>query len=337
MIVIIIKYDNDKPDIRLGIGSINAMRDYIYYLRSKGINLSYNDIVFREEEYNLFFSWFSKKIDPFKLMDYNDGNYSITLDQDYYLKDIKINDTGNYYEMDGHEYENLFKKYIKDDLPYLLGDLDFDSESGMFCVYCHNEQLAQELVYNLAKLYKDSNRMQQYADKLQSFQIEEANDEIMKLLSFNRFMLPEDVLTYQILLEYSKVFAVKPKFITADEINVVRDFAREYLNKHHKMPSEMDKDIRGFIKKRILIDTRYSEYEKIKNQLINDIRDEFDSYGEFSIYGYLNDNRLEYIVKDDNNVSYRYDEDNRQLVPLKTLKMKVGFIEKVDLSIKMFI
>ena len=72
-------------------------------------------------------------------------NYSVTLDQMYYYKDLSF---------DGYSYEELFKLYIEDNLSHLSNDIQYDSENGMVCLYTKEEETAEELAYELSKVYK---------------------------------------------------------------------------------------------------------------------------------------------------------------------------------------
>lgn len=118
-----------------------------------------NDVLYKEEEYKLFDKWFQEQLSPFHIMKF-DGYVSVTLSQEQYwydwVKEIKTDD--NYYG-DGHCYEELFKDYLEKYFSNLTDTLEYDSENGMFCVYCKDMRIADKIAYELSKLYKNEDKM----------------------------------------------------------------------------------------------------------------------------------------------------------------------------------
>ena len=146
----------------IGNGRVNAIEDYIKYCKDKNNkDILYSDIVYKEKEYKLFDKWFNKQIKPFDVDHFDDDcPYSVTLYQNDYWYDwveekkIKQNKYG-----DGHCYNDAFNYYLGSNKPDLNNRLQYDSENGMFCVYCRNMQDAEEVAYELSKLYKNEEKM----------------------------------------------------------------------------------------------------------------------------------------------------------------------------------
>lgn len=143
----------------IGTGRVKAMTDYIEYCKKKRIKVNYSDIVSNNRDYKQFSKWFSKAIKPFDIMKHSDNDFSITLDEDDFNYDWlgEVRSQSEY--GDGYDYEEVFKLHIDRELPYLNSSLKYDSESGMFCVYCNNVEKTEELVYELSCLYKDEKKM----------------------------------------------------------------------------------------------------------------------------------------------------------------------------------
>lgn len=143
----------------IGVGRIRAIDKYIQHCSKNGKEILYSDIIYKEKEYELFDKWFQEEIEPFEITDL-DSCYSVTLWQDFFdydwveEKKIKPNKYG-----DGHCYNDLFEEYLDKNFPDLNKKLKYDSENGMFCVYCKDVKTAEEVIYELAKLYKDEDKM----------------------------------------------------------------------------------------------------------------------------------------------------------------------------------
>lgn len=119
-----------------------------------------DDVLYRDREWKKFDKWFMNYIKPFHIMKHDKNNFSVFLDQNDYhydwLQEKKIEP--NYYG-DGHCYNDLFKDYLNTNYTDLNNRLNYDSENGMFCVYCKNKQDAEKVCFELSKLYKDENKM----------------------------------------------------------------------------------------------------------------------------------------------------------------------------------
>lgn len=145
----------------IGAGRTRAIEEYIKYSTEKGHPVLYSDVVYKNEEYELFDKWFEKAIQPFLISNYDEvSKYSVTLDQDDYwydwLQEIKTKD--NRYG-DGHCYEEIFNSYLESKFHQLNQKLNYDSENGMFCVYCEDIKDAEEVAYELSCLYKNESKM----------------------------------------------------------------------------------------------------------------------------------------------------------------------------------
>lgn len=137
------------------------MDDYINYSTNNNHPVLYSDIVYKKEEYELFSKWFENEIKPFKIFNYDDDSMiSVILNQEDYwydwVKELKIKP--NQYG-DGHCYNDAFNDYLDLNFKELNKRLEYDSENGMFCVYCESIQDAEEVAYELSTLYKDENKM----------------------------------------------------------------------------------------------------------------------------------------------------------------------------------
>lgn len=145
----------------IGKGKNKAINDYIKYCTENNRSVLYSDVVYKPEEYKLFEQWFNKFIEPFDLFQYDEkSDISINLDYENYwydwLEEKKL-EHGRY--GDGHCYNDIFEEYLEKNFTDLNKGLKYDSESGMFCVYCESMELAEEVIYELAKLYKDEDKM----------------------------------------------------------------------------------------------------------------------------------------------------------------------------------
>lgn len=119
-----------------------------------------DNVLYRDREWKKFEKWFMNYIKPFRIMKIDKDTFSVSLDQSDYqydwLQEKKIEP--NYYG-DGHCYDDLFRDYLDSNNTNLNSRLDYDSENGMFCVYCKNKKDAEEVCFELSKLYKDEDKM----------------------------------------------------------------------------------------------------------------------------------------------------------------------------------
>lgn len=143
----------------IGKGKVRAINDYIDFCAKINRSILYSDIVYKREEYNKFENWFKYFIKPFRILKHSDlisvhlseENFCYDwLEEKKYAKDPYSN---------GYYYDDLFKNYIEKNFADLSKRLNYDSESGMFCVYCANMKDAEEVIYELAKLYRDEKKM----------------------------------------------------------------------------------------------------------------------------------------------------------------------------------
>lgn len=112
------------------------------------------------EEYDyLGYNHILGKYKPFDLYS-NPKSISIVLDQyNYYydwVSEEKVYDTAY---SDGHCYNDLFNDYLNNNHPELNSKLNYDSENGMFCTYCKDEKVADEVAKILSDLYNDEEKM----------------------------------------------------------------------------------------------------------------------------------------------------------------------------------
>lgn len=118
-----------------------------------------DDVLYKDSEWKKFDKWFMDYIKPFHIMKHDKDTFSVFLEQsDYHydwLQEKKIEP--NY--GDGHCYNDLFRDYLNTKDTNLNSRLNYDSENGMFCVYCKNKKDAEEVCFELSKLYKDEDKM----------------------------------------------------------------------------------------------------------------------------------------------------------------------------------
>lgn len=142
------------------MGRIKSMSDYIDYCKEKDYNIQYSDIVYKQEDYDLFTEWFENAIKPFEIMKHEENKFSVFLSQGYFnydwVEEVKV-DYCHY--GDGHCYEDLFRDYLESEFKYLNDRINYDSENGMFCLYCKDIKDAEEVCYELSTLYKDEEKM----------------------------------------------------------------------------------------------------------------------------------------------------------------------------------
>lgn len=119
-----------------------------------------SDVLYKKEQWEKFNNWFEEQIKPFRIFIHDDNKCSVLLDQDDYWYDwISERKTNSSFFGDGHDYENAFKEYLDENFNDLNKKLKYDSENGMFCVYCDDIKDAEIVSYELSLLYKDEEKM----------------------------------------------------------------------------------------------------------------------------------------------------------------------------------
>lgn len=121
----------------------------------------FSDLLRDKDKRKDFLAYFDEQIKPFEILNSEDGYYSVNLHYyDYHYdwkNEIVTNDNAEY--GDGHDYNDLFYEYLDKHFKSLNNSLKYDSEMSMFCVYCHNKEDAENVAYELSKLYKDEKKM----------------------------------------------------------------------------------------------------------------------------------------------------------------------------------
>lgn len=144
----------------IGVGRVRTTDKYIKYCSKHGREILYSDIVYKKEEYELFDKWFQEEIKPFEITNIDDKIYSVSLWQNFFdydwveEKKIRPNKYG-----DGHCYNDAFNHHLRTKFKNLHNRLKYDSENGMFCVWCQSIQDAEEVAYELSSLYKNEKKM----------------------------------------------------------------------------------------------------------------------------------------------------------------------------------
>ncbi len=86
--------------------------------------------------------------------------YGVILYQSDYCYDwVDEEKTESCYYGDGHCYEDAFRDYLENNFSELNKRLEYDSENGMFCVYCQNKKDADKVAHELSLLYNDEIKM----------------------------------------------------------------------------------------------------------------------------------------------------------------------------------
>lgn len=148
----------------------NELRDIDYKTddwvkKQQDIKDKYNivlldDILYNDREWKKFEKWFTNYIKPFQIMKLDKDTFSVYLDQsDYHYDWVQEKKIEPNYYGDGHCYDDLFKDYLNETHTNLNERLNYDSENGMFCVYCKNKKDAEQVCFELSKLYKDEDKM----------------------------------------------------------------------------------------------------------------------------------------------------------------------------------
>lgn len=157
-----IKIDDYKL-IRKEIGTIrfDSINDYIKYVeKCRNKSLEMKDVLFNQRENEKFNMWFEKRFKPFNILEHDNGDVSVFLfEQDFcydFFHEVKNDEP---YYGNGYTYEDVFKDYLSDNYPNLSKKLEYDTEMGMFCVYCEDMKTADEVALILNDLYKDENKM----------------------------------------------------------------------------------------------------------------------------------------------------------------------------------
>ncbi len=102
----------------------------------------------------------NNKIKPFEIYEHENNLYSVCLDQSDYCYDwLNEKKTKSSRNGDGYCYEDLFIDYLDENFAELSQKLNFDSESGMFCVYCQNKEDADKVAHELSLLYNNETKM----------------------------------------------------------------------------------------------------------------------------------------------------------------------------------
>lgn len=133
--------------------------------KQKEIKNKYNvilldDVLYNDREWKKFDKWFKNYIKPFDLMKHDNHTYGVYLHQgDYHYDWVQEKKIEPNYYGDGHCYDDLFKDYLEDNFSSLNSRLNYDSENGMFCVYCQNKHDTEQVCFELSKLYKDEEKM----------------------------------------------------------------------------------------------------------------------------------------------------------------------------------
>lgn len=139
----------------LGMGRIKAIEDYINYCKNNGVDILYSDIVYKQNEYEMFDKWFKNEIEPFHIVNHMDKCYSLILN----YVDFDKNNFSNKFYVNGYDYEDLIKSYVSNKLNHLESELNFDSENGMFAVSSKDIKVIEELAYCFNKDSKDKDYM----------------------------------------------------------------------------------------------------------------------------------------------------------------------------------
>lgn len=119
-----------------------------------------DDVLYKDREWKKFDTWFMNYIKPFHIMKHDKNTFSVFLDQsDFHYDWVQEKKIEPNYYGDGNCYDDLFRDYLNTNDINLNSRLNYDSENGMFCIYCKNKQDAEKVCFELSKLYKDEDKM----------------------------------------------------------------------------------------------------------------------------------------------------------------------------------
>jgi len=65
----------------------------------------------------------------------------------------------------GHDWNRLISNLLKEKLPNVLPNLEFDSESDMFCVRSNEEELLQKIAEIVSSFYDEENMLEEYISR----------------------------------------------------------------------------------------------------------------------------------------------------------------------------
>lgn len=231
------------------IGRQSALSDYIEVCNRNGIDITYSDIVCNQETYNKFDKWYQKAIKPFELIKYEDDNeFSVVLREGYYkYRLFSINSA--YKNADGHVHEMIFRNYIDDNFPHLSNLINYDSESGMFCLYSDSIDVSEEAAYELSKLYKDDYKMMDIIKNLKSFDHETFKCNIKNVLRETSTFFPKQMLTYILLDDYMRTFNKLFVDISDASIEYFSDVADNYIENHPNYGSHINSSLHSSVLK----------------------------------------------------------------------------------------
>ena len=152
------EYEKIRKD--MGSTRYDAIGDYLEEVnKDRDEELFLSDVLYKEKEYKKYETWFNKLISPFRIHDFENGQFSVSLDQSEYWYDWNEEIKSDSPYGDGHCYNDAFYDYLGKVSKTLNSKLNYDSENGMFCVYTDDIRIADEVAYKLSQLYKDEDKM----------------------------------------------------------------------------------------------------------------------------------------------------------------------------------
>jgi len=106
-----------------------------------------SDVLYKKEHWNKFDKWFNEKIKPFFIINYDDGFYSVSVNESDFINLKYKNEVAN----NGYRFEEMIKDYISEKLPHLESHITYDSEAGMFSANSKDIRYLEELSFNFMK------------------------------------------------------------------------------------------------------------------------------------------------------------------------------------------
>lgn len=89
---------------------------------------------------------FDTQITPFKWVEHDDSVSVIMSDVGNYQQFIFDSRADEGFEGGGYDWQSLAIVFLEEQLPYLQDDINFDSESSMFCAYSDNSDALKEFI-----------------------------------------------------------------------------------------------------------------------------------------------------------------------------------------------
>lgn len=96
----------------------------------------------------------NEDIMPFLWIEH-ENRMSVCLNVGEYLQDVFDTRADEGCEGNGYDWQSLAKVFLEERCPEWLGEIDFDSEASMFCVYSGNRKSLEEFIRHFKHACED--------------------------------------------------------------------------------------------------------------------------------------------------------------------------------------